>query len=68
MPKDEAVDANLQNMDDPDFVGWNNAGWSGVFTHHHNTDVLVAWQGQPTTHGNEEHRGHEVLRGAQRSG
>ena len=25
MPKDDAVDRNLQGMDDLDFVGWNNA-------------------------------------------
>ena len=33
--KDDAVDRNLQGMDDLDFVGWNNADWTGVFAHHH---------------------------------
>jgi hypothetical protein len=28
--------------------------WTGVFAHHHTDDVLVDWQGQPTTHGVEE--------------
>ena len=55
MPNDDAVDRNLQGMDDLDFVGWNNADWTGVFAHHHTDDVLVDWQGQPTTHGIEEH-------------
>ena len=55
MPNDDAVDGNLQGMDDLDFVGWNNADWTGVFAHHHTDDVLVDWQGQPTTHGIEEH-------------
>ncbi len=41
MPNDEAVDRNLQGMDDLDFVGWNNADWTGVFAHHHTDDVLV---------------------------
>ena len=55
MPNDDAVDRNLEGMDDLDFVGWNNADWTGVFAHHHTDDVLVDWQGQPTTHGIEEH-------------
>ena len=55
MPNDKAVDRNLQGMDDLDFVGWNNADWTGVFAHHHTDDVLVDWQGQPPTHGIEEH-------------
>jgi hypothetical protein len=55
MPKDDAVDRNLQGMEDLDFVGWNNADWTGVFAHHHTGDVLVDWQGQPVTHGIEEH-------------
>jgi hypothetical protein len=55
MPNDDAVDSNLQGIDDLDFVGWNNADWTGVFAHHHTDDVLVAWQGQPPTHGIEEH-------------
>jgi hypothetical protein len=55
MPNDEAVDRNLQGMDDLDFVRWNNADWTGAFAHHHTDDVLVDWQGQPTTHGIEEH-------------
>jgi len=42
-------------MDDLDFVGWNNADWTGVFAHHHTDDVLVDWQGQPQTRGVEEH-------------
>jgi len=41
MPNDETVDRNLQGMDDLDFVGWNNADWTGVFAHHHTDDVLV---------------------------
>jgi hypothetical protein len=55
MPNNEAVDRNLQGMDDLDFVGWNRADWTGVFAHHHTDDVLVDWHGQPTTHGIEEH-------------
>ncbi len=55
MPSDDAVDSNLQGMDDLDFVGWNNADWTGVFARHHTDDVLVDWQGQPPTHGIEEH-------------
>ena len=55
MPNDNAVDRNLQGMDELDFVGWNNADWTGVFAHHHTDDVLVDWQGQPPTHGIEEH-------------
>ena len=47
MPNDDAVDRNLQGMDELDFVGWNNADWTGVFAHHHTDDVLVDWQGQP---------------------
>jgi hypothetical protein len=31
MPNDDAVDRNLQGMDDLDFVGWNNADWTCVF-------------------------------------
>lgn len=42
-------------MDDPDFTGWNNADWHGVFAHHHTNDVLVDWKGQPPTQGIEEH-------------
>jgi hypothetical protein len=49
MPNDDAVNNNLQVMDDLDFVGWNNADWAGVFAHHHTDDVVVDWQGQPTT-------------------
>ena len=55
MPNNDAVDDNLQGMDDLDFVGWNNADWTGVFAQHHTDDVLVDWQGQPVTHGIEEH-------------
>jgi len=55
MPDNDAVDRNLQSMDDLDFVGWNNADWTGVFAHYHADDVLVGWQGQPTTHGINEH-------------
>jgi hypothetical protein len=55
MSSNDAVDSNLQGMDDLDFVGWNGADWNGVFAHHHTDDVLVDWQGQPTTHGIEEH-------------
>jgi len=55
MANDDAVESNLQGMDTLDFVGWNNADWTGVFAHHHTDDVLVDWQGQPPTHGIEEH-------------
>jgi len=55
MPNDDAVASNLDGMDDLDFVGWNTADWIGVFAHHPTDDVLVDWQGQPTTHGIEEH-------------
>ena len=55
MPNDDAVDRNLQGMDELDFVGWNNADWTGVFAHHHTDDVLVDWQGQPTTQGIDQH-------------
>jgi hypothetical protein len=55
MPNDDAVDRNLQGMDELDFVGWNNADWTGVFAHYHTDEVLVGWQGQPQTHGIEEH-------------
>ena len=55
MPNDDAVDRNLQAMDELDFVGWDNADWTGVFAHYHTDDVLVDWQGQPTTHGIEKH-------------
>ena len=41
MPNDETVNNNLKGMDDLDFVGWNNADWTGVFAHHHTDDVLV---------------------------
>jgi hypothetical protein len=57
MTEDDAVDRNLQGMDDLDFVGWNHADWTGVFADHHTADVLVDWQGQPVTHGIEEHIG-----------
>jgi hypothetical protein len=53
MPNDDAVDRNLEGMDELDFVGWNNADWTGVFTRYHTDDVLVDWQGQPKTHGIE---------------
>ena len=55
MPSDDQVGRNLQGMDDLDFVGWNNADWTGVFAHHHTDDVLVDWKGQPQTHGINEH-------------
>ena len=55
MSNGDTVNRNLQGMDDLDFVGWNNADWTGVFAHHHTDDVLVVWQGQPPTHGIEEH-------------
>jgi len=55
MTNDDAVGRNLQGMDELDFVGWNNADWTGVFAHYHTDDVLVDWQGQPQTHGIEEH-------------
>ena len=55
MPNDNAVDRNLKSMDNLDFVGWNNADWTGVFSHHHTDDVLVDWRGQPETHGIAEH-------------
>ena len=55
MPSDDQVGRNLKGMDDLDFVGWNNADWTGVFAHHHTDDVLVDWKGQPQTHGIDEH-------------
>ena len=55
MPSDDQVGRNLKGMDDLDFVGWNNADWTGVFAHHHTDDVLVDWKGQPQTHGINEH-------------
>ena len=55
LPSDDKVDSNLQGMDDLDFVGWNTADWNGIFAHHHTHDVLVDWQGQPTTHGIDAH-------------
>jgi hypothetical protein len=45
----DGVKSNLKGMDDLDFVGWNRADWNGVFAHHHTSDVVVDWQGQPTT-------------------
>ena len=67
MPNDDAVDRNLQGMDELDFVGWNNADWTGVFAHHHTDDVLVDWQGQPTDPRHRgAHRGHEVIRRTER--
>jgi hypothetical protein len=55
MADDDVVESNLKGMDDLDFIGWNEADWTGVFAHHHTDDVVVDWQGQPTTHGIEEH-------------
>ena len=55
MPSDDQVDRNIHDMDELDFVGWNNADWTGVFSEHHTDDVLVDWKGQPTTHGLQQH-------------
>ncbi|HEY1761878.1 MAG TPA: hypothetical protein VGG17_04715 [Acidimicrobiales bacterium] len=55
MANDNAVERNLEGMDDLDFAGWNGADWRGVFAHYHTNDVLVDWQGQPATHGIDEH-------------
>ena len=52
---DDKVDSNLENMDDLDFIGWNNGDWDGVFAHHHTDDVVVDFKGQPVTHGLQEH-------------
>lgn len=54
MGNDEVV-RNLKGMDELDFKGWNNADWNGVFAHYHTDDVLVEVNGQPPTHGIEEH-------------
>jgi len=53
--EDDQVKANLKGMDDLDFVGWNDADWSGVFAHHHTKDVAVDWKGQPSTQGIDQH-------------
>jgi uncharacterized Rossmann fold enzyme len=52
---DETVKRNLRRMDELDFAGWNKADWEGVFTRHHNADVLVEVHGQKSTHGIREH-------------
>jgi hypothetical protein len=52
---DDQASANVQDMDDLDFNGWNSADWHGVFAHHHTDDVLVDWKGQPVTHRIDEH-------------
>ena len=52
---DDEVTRNLQGMDELDFNGWNRADWQGVFAHLHTDDVLVEVNGQPPTHGLQEH-------------
>lgn len=52
---EDQVEANLKGMDDLDFVGWNDADWTGVFAHHHTDDVLVDFKGMAPTHGIGEH-------------
>ena len=52
---DDDVTRNLTGMDELDFEGWNRADWRGVFARRHTDDVLVVVQGQPPTHGIEEH-------------
>jgi len=52
---DDEVTRNLQSMEDLDFRAWNGADWHGLFTHLHTDDVVVDVQGQPPTHGIEEH-------------
>jgi hypothetical protein len=52
---DDEVTRNLNSMDDLDFRAWNGADWHGLFAHLHTDDVLVDVQGQPPTHGIEEH-------------
>jgi hypothetical protein len=44
MPNDDAVDRNLEGMDELDFVAWNNADWTGVFAHYHTDDY--SWTGK----------------------
>ena len=44
MPNDDAVDRNLLGMDELDFVGWNNADWTGVFAHY--TPTMYSWTGK----------------------
>ena len=66
MPNDDAVDRNLQGMDDLDFVGWNHADWTGVFVTI--TPTTCSWTGmvsprRPRYRG--AHRGHEVIRGTE---
>jgi len=43
MPNDDAVDRNLQGMNELDFVGWNKADWPGVFAHYHTEGLLKVW-------------------------
>ena len=52
---DDEVTRNLEGMDELDFTGWNGADWHGVFAHYHTDDVLVDVDGQPPTHGIQEH-------------
>lgn len=52
----DQVAQNLKNMDDLDFVGWNNADWDGKFAQYHTEDVFVDWKGQAPTHGLQEHK------------
>jgi hypothetical protein len=35
MPNNDTVDRSLQAMGELDFVGWNNADWTGVFARYH---------------------------------
>ncbi|WP_182050745.1 hypothetical protein [Changpingibacter yushuensis] len=53
--KNDSVQANLEAMDQLDFVGWNNADWENVFSHYHTDDVLVDVKGSATTKGLREH-------------
>src|SRR6266705_3154284 len=42
-------------MDEPDFAGWNEADWEGVFSRYHTDDVFVDVHGQASTRGIREH-------------
>jgi hypothetical protein len=55
MTQDDAVDRNVKAWMIWTSLGWNNADWTEYFAHPHTADVLVDWQGQPLTHGIEEH-------------
>jgi hypothetical protein len=52
---DDEVARNLKGMDELDFNAWNRADWHGLFAHYHADDVLVDVQGEPPTHGLDEH-------------